>query len=87
MTMIPYASVPRSWMSSQTITVNPAAGPLTCNGQPDYHATTRPAMIPVTIPDPGGAPDATVMPMQSGKATRKTTTEGSRSCRSSDQGA
>ena len=36
-------------------------------------------MMPVISPAAGGAPDAIAMPMQSGSATRKTTTEARRS--------
>ena len=37
--------------------------------------TTRPPMMPVIKPAAGGAPEAMAMPMQSGSATRKTTTD------------
>ncbi len=36
-------------------------------------------MMPVMMPAVGGMPDAIEMPMQSGSATRNTTTEASRS--------
>ena len=40
------------------ITNRPAAGPLTCSGEPAIVATTRPPIIPVMSPAAGGAPDA-----------------------------
>ncbi len=57
----------------------PAAGPLTCNGEPAITPTTMPPMMPVMMPAVGGRPEASAMPMQSGRATRKTTTEARRS--------
>ena len=36
--------------------------------------------MPVTMPEPVGAPDAIVIPMHNGRATRKTTTEANPSC-------
>jgi hypothetical protein len=36
--------------------------------------------MPVTIPEPVGAPDAIVIPMHNGRATKKTTTEANPSC-------
>jgi hypothetical protein len=40
-------------------------------------------MMPVMMPVAGGAPDATAIPMQSGKATRNTTIEAKASWRRS----
>jgi len=56
-------------------TARPAAGPLTWSGHPEIEPTTRPPMIPVMSPAPGGAPEAIAMPMHSGRATRNTTTD------------
>ena len=56
-----------------TITVSPAAGPLTLSGEPLVKATTVPPIIPEIIPENKGAPDASAIPKQSGSATKKTT--------------
>ncbi|MNE83797.1 hypothetical protein D3C80_1806440 [compost metagenome] len=61
--------------SSNTSTARPAAGPLTCNGEPASQPTTSPPMIPVIRPLAGGSPEAMAMPMHRGRATRNTTTE------------
>ena len=60
-------------MESSTITVNPAAGPLTLTLDPERLPITIPPTIPAIRPDIGGAPLATAIPKQSGKATKKTT--------------
>jgi hypothetical protein len=60
---------------SKTSTANPAAGPLTCNGEPAIQPTTSPPMMPVIKPLAGGMPEAMAMPMHRGRATRNTTTE------------
>ncbi len=60
-------------MAPKTITVNPAAGPLTDKGDPEIDATTIPPMIPVKIPANRGAPDAIAIPRHNGKATKNTT--------------
>ncbi|MNR24960.1 hypothetical protein D3C85_1420770 [compost metagenome] len=65
--------------SSNTSTARPAAGPLTCNGEPASQPTTMPPMIPVIRPLAGGMPEAMAMPMHKGRATRNTTTEASNS--------
>jgi hypothetical protein len=65
--------------SSNTSTANPAAGPLTCRGEPASQPTTKPPTIPVIRPLAGGKPEAMAMPMHRGRATRKTTTEASSS--------
>src|SRR5690349_8516389 len=55
------------------MTARPAAGPLTCNGEPASAPTTMPPMMPVIRPFSAGTPDATAMPMHRGIATRNTT--------------
>jgi hypothetical protein len=60
-------------MAVATITAKPAAGPLTLTDDPDKAATTKPPMMPEMMPEKSGAPEASAMPRQSGKATRKTT--------------
>lgn len=75
----PSMATPCSRTSSKTSTASPAAGPLTCSGEPASQPTTRPPMMPVTRPLAGGMPEAMAMPMHSGRATRKTTTEASAS--------
>ncbi|MNN44171.1 hypothetical protein D3C81_1584490 [compost metagenome] len=65
--------------SSNTSTARPAAGPLTCNGEPASQPTTIPPMIPVIRPLAGGMPEAMAIPMHRGSATRNTTTEASNS--------
>src|SRR5262245_50358817 len=62
--------------------MTPAAGPLTCKGEPEKKPTTRPPMIPVRMPAETGKPHASAMPMHKGRATRKTTSEAGRSKRS-----
>ena len=66
-------------MMSYTITVRPAAGPLTCSGQPAIVPTTNPPMMPVIRPAATGAPDAIAIPMHNGRATRNTTIEAKKS--------
>ncbi len=46
-----------------------------------------PPTMPVTMPEPVGAPDAIVIPMHNGRATKKTTTEANTSCRRSPKEA
>ena len=60
-------------MAVATVTVKPAAGPLTAMDDPEIHETIIPATIPETTPDAMGASEANAMPRQSGNATRKTT--------------
>ncbi|GGE31156.1 hypothetical protein GCM10011516_31130 [Sphingobacterium cellulitidis] len=60
-------------MAPNTITVSPAAGPLTDKGDPEMDATTIPPIIPVNIPANNGAPDAMAIPKHNGNATKKTT--------------
>src|SRR5690606_5265967 len=66
--------VPNCWMAPSTITVRPAAGPLTLNGDFEIEATTVPPIIPVNSPANNGAPDAIAIPKHSGSATKNTTT-------------
>ena len=74
-TMIPSVATPNSCTNCHTMTASPAAGPLTCSGEPAMAPTTMPPTMPVTSPAAGGSPDAIATPMQRGRATRKTTTE------------
>lgn len=62
-------------MEAATIDVSPAAGPLTLSGDPLSFPTTMPPMIPATMPEKSGAPEASAMPRHSGNATRKTIME------------
>lgn len=55
------------------MTANPAAGPLTPNGDLLTDVTTVPPIIPAIIPEKSGAPDASAIPRHKGTATRKTT--------------
>src|SRR3569833_856430 len=71
--MGPSAISPCSRTSSNTITARPAAGPLTCNGEPASAPTMMPPMMPVIRPFSGGTPEATAMSMHRGIATRNTT--------------
>jgi len=60
-------------MALKTITVKPAAGPLTLKAEPLANATTIPPTMPAIIPENNGAPDASAIPKHKGSATRKTT--------------
>lgn len=73
--MIPSVATPNSCTNCHTMTASPAAGPLTCSGEPAIAPTTMPPTIPVTSPAAGGSPEAIATPMQRGSATRNTTTE------------
>jgi hypothetical protein len=53
--------------------VRPAAGPLTLTAEPENMEMMRPPTTPAMIPLNNGAPDASAMPRQRGRATRKTT--------------
>ena len=66
---------PNSAISPATITVNPAAGPLTCRGEPPRAPATTPPTIAAIRPARAGAPEATAIPRDNGSATRKTTSE------------
>jgi hypothetical protein len=63
------------------MTASPAAGPLTCSGEPASAPTTMPPMMPVIRPFSGGTPEATAIPMHNGMATRKTTIDAVKSRR------
>ncbi len=80
-TSAPRAPRPCSRTASSTSTVSPAAGPLTWRLLPGRTPTSRPPTIPVISPSSAGTPDATATPTQSGRATRKTTSEAGRSWR------
>ena len=60
-------------MPFKTITVKPAAGPVTLNADPLIKATIIPPIIPEIIPENKGAPDAKAIPKHKGRATKKTT--------------
>ena len=62
-------------MAPITIATRPAAGPLTPRAEPLNKVTTIPPTIPAIKPDIGSAPDATLIPIQRGNATKKTTSE------------
>jgi hypothetical protein len=66
-------------MPLSTITLSPAAGPLTLSADPLKEETTNPPTTPAMIPEKRGAPEARAMPRQSGNATKKTTTPAGRS--------
>ena len=61
------------------MTVSPAAGPLTCSGEPASAPTTRPPTMPVIRPAATGTPEAMAMPMHNGSATRNTAMLGNKS--------
>lgn len=62
-------------MDNATMEVSPAAGPVTLRGDLLNVPTTIPPIMPATIPENIGAPDASAIPKQSGNATKKTTTD------------
>jgi hypothetical protein len=62
-----------------TTTVSPAAGPLTCNGDPPTAPATTPPTTAAMRPASAGAPEAIAIPSDSGSATRKTTSDAGRS--------
>ena len=66
-------------ISPATITVRPAAGPLTCSGDPPSAPATTPPTMAAISPASGGAPEAIAIPRDSGSATRNTTSEAGRS--------
>ena len=67
--------VGRLSIAPSTITVSPAAGPLTDSCEPDSAPTTSPPTMPAIRPANSGAPDASAMPRHRGSATRATTTD------------
>src|SRR5215203_7124074 len=66
-------------MATNTIAISPAAGPDTLTFEPLKYPTIIPAITPQIIPPNGGAPLATAIPKQRGKATRNTTIPDKRS--------
>ncbi|GEQ85013.1 hypothetical protein ULMS_05210 [Patiriisocius marinistellae] len=60
-------------MAVKTIAANPAAGPLTPKGEPLSDPTTIPPIIPAIKPENNGAPLASAIPKQRGRATKNTT--------------
>src|ERR1700761_6047337 len=72
---------PNCSTSSATMTVRPAAGPLTCNGEPPIKPATRPPTIAAIKPASTGASDAIAIPSDNGSATRNTTNDAGRSWR------
>ena len=66
-------------MEAQTA-VNPAAGPLTLNCDPLNGATINPPSIPAIRPEYTGAPEASEIPRQRGKATKNTVPLALKSC-------
>ncbi len=62
-----------------TTNVNPAAGPLTCNGAPPSNPATTPPTTAAINPAVIGASEATAMPNDNGIATRNTTNDADRS--------
>ena len=63
---------PNDVMALKTITVNPAAGPLTPRFEPLAKPTTIPPTIPEIMPENKGAPEARAIPRHNGSATKKT---------------
>lgn len=59
-------------MHSKTTTISPAAGPLIVTWLPLINEATIPPMMADSKPAVGGAPEATLIPMDSGSAIRKT---------------
>lgn len=62
-------------ISSATTTVRPAAGPLTCSGEPPTAPATTPPTIAAIRPAMIGAPEAIAIPNDRGSATRNTTSD------------
>jgi len=60
-------------MAVATITVNPAAGPLTLSCDPLRIPITIPPTTPAMIPEKRGAPEPSAMPKHKGNATSSTT--------------
>jgi hypothetical protein len=59
-------------VEAATTVDNPAAGPDSTSCDPLITETTMPPMTPERIPEYKGAPGASAMPKQSGRATKKT---------------
>jgi hypothetical protein len=67
------SKLPNVPIAVNTITANPAAGPLTPIAEPLIAPTTTPPIIPAINPENSGAPLARAIPKQSGNATKNTT--------------
>ena len=67
-------------MAAETIVDNPAAGPETASCEPLTTETTNPPIMPESMPEYRGAPDAKAIPKHSGKATRNTDSPAGKSC-------
>ena len=74
------SKLPSCVMASNTIATKPAAGPATLICEVLNQPIIIPPIIPEIMPESGGAPDASAMPKQSGKATRKTTNPEAKFC-------
>jgi hypothetical protein len=64
---------PMDVIAPSTNAARPAAGPLTLRGELLSEPITMPPIIPDIIPLKKGAPEASAIPRQSGKATKNTT--------------
>ena len=60
-------------MADKTMAASPAAGPLTPILEPLRLPTTMPPTMPAIKPENSGAPLASAIPRQSGRATKNTT--------------
>ena len=76
---------PKSETKSAMTTVSPAAGPLTCSGDPPMAPTMIPPTIAAIRPASTGAFEAIAIPSDNGSATRKTTSDDGKSCRTTDR--
>src|SRR5450830_73888 len=76
--------LPNCAIAPITMTIKPAAGPLTLMAEPLNVATITPPMMPEIMPLIGATPDALAIPRHKGRATRKTTMPASRSVRRKD---
>ncbi len=70
---------PKSFIPSSTITVKPAAGPLTPKDEPLIVPTIIPPTTPAIIPAKGFTLHAKAIPKHKGRATRNTTKPDGRS--------
>src|SRR5690606_39411831 len=75
------SNAPKSVMAVRTMAAKPAAGPETLTWELLKKPITIPPMIPAIIPDSGGAPEASAIPIHSGNATKKTTSPDAKSLR------
>ena len=76
---------PNSETRSATTTVRPAAGPLTCSGDPPMAPAMTPPTIAAIRPASTGALDAIAIPSDNGSATRNTTSDAGKSYRRTDR--